>query len=130
VKFKGPFMRAKCRPRSAPGTMNNTEAEYAARLNAMVAAGEYIGWRYEAYTLRLAPKTTYTPDFVVQLPTREIEVHEVKACKANGSFLCEDDARVKIKVAAEMFTEFRFFLCGKLPKKSGGGWKIEEVGTK
>jgi hypothetical protein len=57
-----------------------------------------------------------------------MELHEVKACRASGAFLCEDDARVKIKVAAELYQMFGFIMAGKLPRKSGGGWRFETIG--
>lgn len=123
------FKKGVARPRRLPGTMNKTEEAYSGLLQAKFLGGEINGWRFEAYKLRLAPNTHYTPDFVVQLPDGTIEIHEVKACKSNGDFLCEDDARVKIKVAAEMYPEFRFVLCGLLPKKCGGNWKFEVVGN-
>jgi hypothetical protein len=47
-----------------------------------------------------------------------LECHEVKGFWA-------DDARVKIKVAAEMYP-FRFIAIMKLPKRDGGGFSIEE----
>ena len=36
-----------------------------------------------------------------------------------------DDARVKIKVAADMYP-FKFLAIKKRAKKLGGGWEIEE----
>ena len=81
--------------------MNKTEARYAREvLGIRKMAGFVIDWRFEAIKLRLAKRTWYTPDFIVWTPER-IEIHETK-----GHW--EDDARVKIKVAAEMFREFVF----------------------
>ncbi|GGO89088.1 hypothetical protein GCM10011348_46020 [Marinobacterium nitratireducens] len=83
--------------------MNKTEARYQSEvLEPAVAAGTYRSARFEAVKLRLADRTFYTPDFqVVNDETGEIELHEVKG-------YWEDDARVKIKVAAAQFPEFRF----------------------
>jgi hypothetical protein len=108
--------------------MNKTEQVYAELLSQRILLNEVTGWRYEAIKLRLADNTFYTPDFWVQLPSGEIELHEVKACKADDSFLCEDDAAVKIKVAAEMYPEFGFLMCGRLT--GGRGWRIESIGRK
>jgi hypothetical protein len=47
----------------------------------------------------------------------EIELHEVKG-------FWEGDARVKIKVAAEMYP-FRFLAVKAQSKKAGGGWEVE-----
>lgn len=99
-----------------PG-MNKTEAAYAERLEMLRRAGEVAWWSFEAVKLRLADNTFYTPDFAVMLTGGLIEIHEVK-----GHW--EDDARVKIKVAAEQFP-FRFLAVQALPKSKGGGWKVE-----
>ena len=98
--------------------MNKTEAAYAAHLELRRHVGEVIWFRFEAVKLRLADLTFYTPDFFVMLPDGTLEVHEVKG-------YWEDDARVKIKVAAEQFP-FRFVAVKAVAKKDGGGWKIEE----
>ena len=120
--------KARSRQRHIAGTMNKTEQAYSERLQEMVERKEIAGWRFEAVRLKLATNTYYTPDFWVQRNDGGIEIHEVKACRANGAFLCEDDARVKIKVAAEIFHEFAFVMAGKLPKKSGGHWRFEWIG--
>jgi hypothetical protein len=106
------------RGRVRPDGMNNTEAAYRDILWARQVAGEILWFRYEAVKLRLADNTFYTPDFFVMLANGEMEVHEVK-----GHW--EDDARVKIKVAAAQFP-FRFIAVTVIAKKRGGGWKIEE----
>lgn len=95
--------KARARPRPVPGSMNKTEQRYLAEvLEPAVADGTYRSARFEALKLRLAAKTFYSPDFqVVNDETGEIELHEVKG-------FWEDDARVKIKVAAAQFPEFRF----------------------
>lgn len=123
---RGKFPKAKVKRREV-GEMNKTEAEYAELLSSKLLAGEIAGWRYESQTFRLAKRTTLTPDFIVSNLDGSLEVHEVKACKTNESFLIEDDAAVKIKVAASIYTEYTWYLCGKLPKSIGGGWRIEEV---
>lgn len=93
------------RPRR--GRMNKTEAAYAQHLHALQLAGQIRSWKFEAITLRLADNTRYTPDFLVEadglltLPMRVLEFHEVKG-------FWRDDAKVKFKVAAELFPMFRF----------------------
>lgn len=103
--------------RSKERGMNKTEASYAAHLELRRRVGEVAWWSYEAIKLRLADNTFYTPDFAVMLASGQIEIHEVK-----GHW--EDDARVKIKVAAEQFP-FRFLAIMALPKSKGGGWSVE-----
>jgi len=124
-----PRRAAARRTRSEPGKMNKTEQAYSEVLNQRIEAGEVISWRYEPLTFRLAKRTTITPDFWVVMADGSIEIHEVKACNANGSYRIEDDAAVKIKCAAEEYREFRWLLCGLKPKRIGAGWRIEEVGT-
>lgn len=114
-----PQKRAKGR-QHVPGTMNKTEAAYYQELMGRKAAGEIEDFRFEAVKLRLAPSTFYTPDFMVMTAEGLLEFHEVK-----GGYWF-DDARVKIKVAAEMFRIFRFIAVKKKAKKAGGGWEVEE----
>lgn len=95
------------------GQMNKLEAAYAARLESLKLAGEIADYRFECIKLRLADNTFYTPDFMVLRPDGAFEVHEVK-----GHW--EDDARVKIKVAAAQFP-FKFVAV----KKTKNGWDRE-----
>ncbi len=97
--------------------MNRLESLYAQQLEARKRSGEIAWYSYEAVKLRLAVKTFLTVDFFVMLAGGELEAHEVKG------FL-EDDAAVKLKVAAAMYP-FRFFLCRR-PNKATG-WVIQEV---
>lgn len=100
------------------GQMNKTEAAYSAHLAARQAAGEILWHRFEAIKLRLADNTFYTADFAVMAADGVIELHEVKGHWA-------DDARVKIKVAADQYP-FRFVAMKVRAKKHGGGWEPEE----
>lgn len=105
------------------GTMNKTEAEYAKILEARRACGKVLWYRFEGVTLKLADNTRYTPDFIVMLDSGELEAHEVKG---SMNFI-QDDAKVKIKVAADIFP-FRFILVAPIAKKHGGGWETKEIG--
>lgn len=100
------------------GQMNKTESEYCQLLELRKRAGEIDWYRFEGIKLRLADNTFYTPDFAVMLSTGEMEMHEVKG-------FWTDDARVKIKVAAEQYP-FRFIAVKPKAKKAGGGWEVEE----
>ena len=103
--------------RMKTGQMNKTESAYAAHLEAL--KGSSIAWyKFEAIKLRLADKTFYTPDFAVMRNDGQIELHEVKG-------FWQDDARVKIKVAADMYP-FKFIAVKVKTKKDGGGWAVEE----
>jgi hypothetical protein len=99
------------------GAMNKTEAAYATHLELLKHAGEVLWYRFEGVKLRMADKTFYTPDFAVLAADGVMEMREVKG-------FWEDDARVKIKVAAEMYP-FRFMAVKVNPKKLGGGWSVE-----
>jgi hypothetical protein len=81
----------------------------------LLRAGEIRGWKFEAVKLRLADKTFYTPDFLVVLKDGSLEFHETKG-------FWRDDARVKIKVAAELYPMFRFAAL----KKKKGNWTRED----
>lgn len=83
------------------GGMNKTELRYAQHLESLLRAGEIKRWDYEPVKLRLARNTTYTPDFRVVTLDDFITYHEVKGW-------WRDDARVKIKVAAEQHDCYKF----------------------
>jgi len=81
--------------------MNKTERNYAGYLEKLKLNGDIIDWAHEPFNLRLADRTFYKPDFIVITSDRTIEIHEVK-----GHW--QDDALVKIKVAAENHPWFTF----------------------
>lgn len=99
-RASGNGIRAKASRRNfrKSGEMNKLEAAYAARLE----------------SLKLADNTFYAPDFMVLRPDGEFEMHEVKG-------FWEDDARVKIKVAAELYP-FKFIAA----RKEKGAWVFED----
>lgn len=99
------------------GALNKTEAAYDSHLNLLLHAGEILWHKFEGVKLRLADNTFYTPDFAVLAADGVMEMHEVK-----GFWL--DDARAKIKIAADMYP-FRFKAIKAKAKKDGGGWEVE-----
>jgi hypothetical protein len=100
------------------GQMNKTEGLYDCSLRSRQIAGEILWYKFEGIKFRLADNTFYTPDFIVMLANGEMEAHEVKG-------FWQDDARAKIKIAADMYP-FRFIAIRAEAKKRGGGWAIEE----
>ena len=104
------------RPRHESGTMNKLEARYAEHLELRKRTGEIRAYEFEPMKLRLAKSTFIDVDFLVVLAEGLIELHEVK-----GHW--EDDARVKIKVAARMFPWWRFQ--GVQWDKQTKDWKYE-----
>jgi hypothetical protein len=99
------------------GTMNKTEVAYDGFLRTLAACGDVAWWKFEGIKLRLAGNTFYSPDFLVMRSNGALECHEVKG-------FWTDDARVKIKVAADLYP-MQFIAVQALPKAKGGGWKVE-----
>jgi hypothetical protein len=96
--------------------MNKTErAFHDQHLKLLVAAGDAIAVGFQRLKLRLADRTWYTPDFDLVLPTREIEIYEVKG-------FMRDDAAVKLKVAAEIYP-FQFYVV----RRSQRSWSIVKI---
>jgi hypothetical protein len=100
------------------GAMNKTEAAYAQHLADLQHAGLIQWHRFEGVKLRLADSTFYTPDFAVMAADGVMELHEVKG-------FWQDDARAKIKIAADQYP-FRFLAVKVRAKKDGGGWVRED----
>lgn len=105
------------------GTMNRTEAAYDLRLDALKHHGEIAWYKFEAITLKIAPDCRLTVDFAVMLADGTLELHDVKGSK----HVFTDDAKVKMRVAASQFP-FTFKVAFPLPKKDGGGWRVETFG--
>ena len=113
-----PGVRFRGRPRRQPGQMNKTEARMAAELEVLRLAGEILWWGYETHKLRLAEKTFITFDFAILHPDGSLELRDTKGGHT------EDDARVKMKVAAAMYWFYRFTVYSTV---KGGGWAVEEL---
>lgn len=107
------FPRARGRTTAKDG-MNSLERRYADHLHNRQMAGEIHSFAFERHNLKLADKTYYKPDFEVMLLDGSIEFHEVKG-------FMQDDANVKIKVAADQFPQFVFRL---VQWDRLDGWKI------
>ena len=100
------------------GAMNKTEKAYADYLEVLKSSGEILWWKFEAVKLRLADNTFYTGDFMILERNGTMRIDEVKG-------FWTDDARVKIKVAADIYP-FKFIAVKAEAKKRGGGWSMEE----
>lgn len=110
--------RVRALGRLKTGTMNKTEARYATHLELQKHTRSVLWYKFEGLKFRLADNTFYTPDFMVLLESGALEAHEVK-----GRW--EDDARAKIKIAADMYP-IQFIAVTVVAEKDGGGWKFEE----
>lgn len=102
------------------GAMNKTETAYAATLEQRKQAGEVVWFKFEGMKFRLADNTFYTPDFVVLLADGALEAHEVKGARA----IFQDDAKAKVKIAADMYP-LAFVVAFPIPKNKGGGWEFD-----
>lgn len=103
--------------RHVPGQMNKTEESYAAELEMRRVAGEVLRWEFEAVTFKLAADCRLTPDFMVELANGEIEFVDTK-----GTGPIDPVSKVKMRLAADKFYEFRFAMLQRQTKKAGGGW--------
>lgn len=103
-----------------PRRMNRTEQEHADHLQRLKIAGAIIDYRYEPFSLRLANNTFYIPDFLV-VCADHFEIHEIK-----GGFVRED-ARAKVKIAAEAFPWWTFHVFQKVGRGVRAIWKKEDL---
>lgn len=99
------------------GAMNKTEQAYAALLDQQRRENLVAWFKFEGMKFRLADNTFYTPDFMVMLADGRLQAHEVKG-------FWQDDARAKIKIAADMYP-IEFIAVRPRAKKDGGGWDRE-----
>jgi hypothetical protein len=85
---------------------SDTERRYAAVLDGWQHDGDILRWWYEPQKgLYLAPKTSYSPDFLLDYgPGRPLEFHEVK-----GAHIWPKDW-ILVKQAAALYPCYRFFL--------------------
>lgn len=123
-RFNGRSRLARGRTRGRTEGMNRTEAAYSLEvLGPRLNSGEILWWAYQPMKFRLADGATYEPDFVVQLADGTLEVHEVKGWRF------EDDALVKIKVAASLYPMFIWRAFTSRAKRDGGGWTERVFGA-
>jgi hypothetical protein len=122
-EVRSPSAMFQAKGRLPVGTMNRTEEAYAAHLEAQRHAGEVLWWKFEAIKLRLAGSTFLTVDFAVLPASHVLELHDTKGARA----IITDDAKVKMKVAAETYP-FVFKIVIPRKARDGGGWDIEEIG--
>lgn len=102
------------------GRMNKTEEEYSKLLERRKQAGEILDWKFHPMNVRLAAGVFYEVDFLVLTADLQVQIHETK-----GGYTT-DKGQMKIRLCADVLPWFAMFKAQKLPKKAGGGWKIEE----
>jgi|SRR5215472_4279852 len=113
--------------------MNQSETKYAEQLRLRQQVGEVLWWAFEGMKFKIGEHCFYTPDFNVLLADCQLHCIDVKGTqskqnKAGESYqtaYCEDDARVKIAAAANLFPiSFYIVYLG-----SDHNWIIEEIGA-
>ena len=102
--------------------MNGLEKKFSLYLDDLMAKKEILWWKFEGIKLCLTDsdkRTTYTPDFAVLNADGTMTIYETKG-------FWQSSARVKTKVAADMFWMFKFI--GAQWKKKQ--WVFEEFEPK
>ena len=89
--------------RYVKGVMNANEIAFAKVLDEWKANGQVLWYAFEAVTLKLAPKTTVTFDFLVVHADLSLVFYEVKSGQKTGKPFTQGDAVVKMKTAAALF---------------------------
>jgi hypothetical protein len=113
-----PLLPQQARKAHTPGEMNGLEKRYAQHLGVRKATGEVLDWRFEPLKLLLAPKATFTGDFVVKTAAG-LELHETKGW-------WEEDARLKMKWAAKDFRWMFSRIVGVKWDAKRKDWQYEE----
>lgn len=103
------------RQKRAPA-LNKLETSFLGHLRAIHGPPALI--LSQAITLRLGNGVRYTPDFVLHHPDTGLTAYETKGPRF------WDDAKVKLKVAADLYPWISFFLAQR-PKN--GAWQITRV---
>lgn len=106
--------------------MSKTEGRYVVEvLIPALQAGTILDWGYETLTLRLAPRVTYTPDFVVWSHSG-IDLHEIKGAKVTNGRVhgyWQGDAAVKFRLARAWWHGGTVQAWCPRPTRLGGGWQ-------
>lgn len=114
--------------RRTRGEMTKAESAWSELLEVDRIEGKVFRWRHESMRLRLTSPNTgtvaawYTPDFEVILPDGTVVFDEVK-----GSRFTDQASILRLKLAADTYTEFRFRLVTQRTKKQGGGFAVKEM---
>jgi hypothetical protein len=97
--------------------MNKLERKFSEVLEANRFYDNVLAWHFEKLKLRIAGRTWYTPDFLV-----EVYAGRPAICEVKGHM--EDDAAVKLKAAADLYPCFRWLL---VRREGRHGWDVREV---
>jgi len=122
-----PRARGRMLPGHQRGKKNSTEQAYANELDRMKLAGEIIAYWFESCTLTIAEPPNaaivrWTADFLVLDEFGFLTFVDVKGTRTD-----EQAQRVKIKMAAERYPQFRFVVARQRPARAGGGFILEVI---
>ena len=99
----------KARGRHVPGQKNELEEAWGNELESRRQRGEVAWFEFEPFKILLGPKTTYTPDYCVQLADGTMQLHECKG-------FWHEDAWAKFKIAVGKLPTFTWIIVTR-PKK-------------
>lgn len=120
-----PVVLARARQTNRSAAMNRNEARYSQFLDAEKKSGHILDWKWSPLKFRLGNdwKTTLTPDFMVITLDGTIELVDCKGRKGD-SFWVEEDAMIKLKVAAAQYSWFRWVIVWQA---KDGTWRRHEL---
>ena len=111
-------------PAPKPPKMNLTEQRLEQHLANQKLAGEILWYKMHGFGIRLADNTFFYPDAMVMEKDRSISIYDAKGQnRKTGKGLWKDDAKVKIKIAAELYPIFRW---RGISHSKKNGWVVEE----
>lgn len=108
--------------RLAPGQLNKTEARFDAHLWRQQAVGAVLWHRAQCLSLKLADGCWFRTDFVILPADHVLTIVDVKGAKP----MIEEDAKVKMKVAASIFP-FRFAYAFPKSRAQECDWTLEYI---
>jgi len=112
--------------RKKPGQMTKTEEAFVGWLESNKRDGHAYTycWFYECAKWRLADGAWYVTDFMVANGI-DIKFYEVKPLGKNGRPYIQPAARLKLKMAAELYRDVGAWILAWPADRKFSGWKFE-----
>ncbi len=105
---------------SPPRYDSKLEARYALYLDVLVHCKEIRQYKYHPFTVKLAPKRKYSPDFLIDSQDGQITIVEIKGSPKMKN---ARDGITRLHIAAANLPMFRW----KLVERVKGQWKETEI---
>lgn len=107
-------------PAPAPTYDSKLEARYAQYLDVLKFCGDIRRYVYHPFTIWIATKRKYTPDFLIEMKDGSVAIVEVK-----GSMKMKNarDSITRLHVAASKLPMFTW----KLVQRVRGDWKVVSI---